>query len=299
MIKENINKLEQILNYHFNLENYIDESFNATNDILIYYGNICITNTINEFLKKEFLEEDNKLPFDIDYLENIKNKILDDNYLKSRIINLDINSLMMKDVSFPNLFKSLIGSIYLDMNQLFNEKLNNIILNLLDLINECPKYIDYIENNYNLVLDWNKKKKNNNIKISLENDNNLVIAKIKVDNIDNEFISKSNKSIYAIIDAANKLYKYLEDNNLLIKMVDEVGYAEIDKAINQLQDLYVKGYIQEPVYKISLKGSVNGTDIWKCRIMIEGIKETFTAEDTSKKTAKRNAAYEMAKYLLK
>ena len=36
MIKENINKLEQILNYHFNLENYIDESFNATNDIEIY-----------------------------------------------------------------------------------------------------------------------------------------------------------------------------------------------------------------------------------------------------------------------
>ena len=94
-------------------------------------------------------------------------------------------------------------------------------------------------------------------------------------------------------------YDYLESNNLLLKMSDVVGYPDQDKCINQLQELYVKGFINEPVYKISMKGTTpNGIDMWKCRIMIDGLKESFSAEDTSKKNVKRVVAFQMLKYLM-
>jgi ribonuclease-3 len=48
--------------------------------------------------------------------------------------------------------------------------------------------------------------------------------------------------------AAEKAYRYLEKGNLLLSLVDEVGVPELDRAINQLQELYQKGYISEPQY---------------------------------------------------
>ena len=81
-------------------------------------------------------------------------------------------------------------------------------------------------------------------------------------------------------------------------MTDIVGYPDQDRCINQLQELFAKGFINEPVYKIAMKGTNNGVDIWKCRIMIEGYKESFNAEDTSKKNAKRIVAFQMLKYII-
>ena len=117
--------------------------------------------------------------------------------------------------------------------------------------------------------------------------------------IDNEFKSK-NETIFISLNEASKIaYKYLEDNNLLLKVTDLVGYPDQEKSISQLQELYVKGFINEPIYKISLKGTnTGGVDIWKCRIMIDGIKESFSADDTSKKNSKRIVALQMLNYII-
>ena len=53
----------------------------------------------------------------------------------------------------------------------------------------------------------------------------------------------------ARMEAAQYAYEYLEDENELILPIDEVGEPDFDKAINQLQELYQKGYI---VNKINL-----------------------------------------------
>ena len=81
-------------------------------------------------------------------------------------------------------------------------------------------------------------------------------------------------------------------------MKDIVGDADLQNCVNQLQDLYQKGFINEPIYKITLKGSSGGVDTWRCRVIVDGYKESFSFDDTSKKSGKRNAAYSMLKYIL-
>ena len=65
----------------------------------------------------------------------------------------------------------------------------------------------------------------------------------------------------ARMDAAQYAYEYLEDENELILPIDEVGEPNIDKAINQLQELFQKGYIEEPWYDFEETYDENGNQI--------------------------------------
>ncbi len=80
-------------------------------------------------------------------------------------------------------------------------------------------------------------------------------------------------------------------------MEDIIGYPNPENASNQLDLLFQRGFIKEPVYKFQLKGNNNGVDIWRCRILVEGYKESFSADDSSKKGAKKSASYDMLNYI--
>ena len=79
----------------------------------------------------------------------------------------------------------------------------------------------------------------------------------------------------------------------------------IETAINQLQELYQKGYIEQPQYEFHcLESGINldpfdddllvlPEDIWNCRCKIEGMKNISEALASSKKNAKKKAAYYM------
>ena len=100
------------------------------------------------------------------------------------------------------------------------------------------------------------------------------------------------------MEAYKEAYNYIVDNNLILRIKDIIGVPSVENAVDQLQNLFVKGFINEPLYKINLKGTVNGEDVWRCRLIVDGIKESFSADDSSKKSAKRIAAYEMLKYII-
>jgi ribonuclease-3 len=63
---------------------------------------------------------------------------------------------------------------------------------------------------------------------------------------------------------AEKAYRYLKENKLLFTWVDEIGEPSIDRAINQLQELYQKGYIGEPWYDFAETYDDNGNPVWRC-----------------------------------
>lgn len=93
--------------------------------------------------------------------------------------------------------------------------------------------------------------------------------------------------------AAKKAYQHLEKNQLLVSPVDEIGAPDFERSINQLQELYQKGYISEPQYNFSETHDENGNPIWECSCYLESLRQGFSVTDTSKKQAKKEAAYHL------
>lgn len=102
-----------------------------------------------------------------------------------------------------------------------------------------------------------------------------------------------NKS-QAKINAARKAYFHLERNHLLISLKDEIGEPDFDRAINQLQELYQKKYISEPQYDFSEAHDENGNPVWECCCHVASLGQGFVVSNSSKKQAKKRAAYQMA-----
>ena len=276
-------KLEEVLKYNFKNKNLLDEASNLS-ERLINFGSSLIDFCINNMINKE-LFDNSKSIFDNESLINIIQNIKSDEYILDRA-----NKIHLDDFIYDNkieLFKSIIAAYYLDSND-FNK-----IEEWLNLFDYLVLNLNSDDNKLKDIYLWNKRKYKEYPSIKYDN----AKAIIKLNEINNEFIGNGPSKFLAANEAAKIADKYLIDNNLLLKMTDIVGYPDQDKCINQLDELFVKGFIPQPQYKISMKGTNNGIDIWKCRITIDGIKESFSAEDTSKKNAKRIVAFQMLKYL--
>ena len=95
------------------------------------------------------------------------------------------------------------------------------------------------------------------------------------------------------MNAAREAYEYLEKENELILPIDEVGEPSLDRAINQLQELYQKGYIGEPWYTFIETYDDNGNPIWRCECHIVGKEYYLWRDSSSKKQGKKRVAYDM------
>lgn len=93
-------------------------------------------------------------------------------------------------------------------------------------------------------------------------------------------------------------YEYLEKNNYLFTIEDEIDEPSKDQAINQLEILARRGYFSVPTYDFTETYDENGNPIWKSKCMIEGESKVFKAKSSSKKESKKLAAFKMLKYIL-
>jgi len=279
----------------YTFSNELENKILDLDDILINLGDTYLNNYVSNRLNLEFTYFDlnTKYYFDLNTLNNLKAKLLSNDYLTDRAIKLHFNDISQKNDRYHDLLKAFIGAYLLDSFEIDN----SFIDKLLNLDEGILLNIDLDNNYFKMVYDWSKHKYKEPISYSFNKENSY-IAKIQLKDIDKIFEANNKRKYVALLNASKDAYKYLEDNHLLLKMKDIVGNADLQNCVNQLQELYVKGYINEPVYKISLKGSSGGIDTWRCRILIDGYKESFSFDDTSKKIVKRNAAYEMLKYIL-
>ena len=111
--------------------------------------------------------------------------------------------------------------------------------------------------------------------------------------LENGFRGYGKTKSEARMDAAQKAYEFLEENNLLFTLIDEIGEPDFDRAINQLQELYQKGYIDEPRYDFIEKYDKNGNPIWRCECHVKGISDYRYGNYSSKKQGKKAVAYDM------
>ena len=99
-------------------------------------------------------------------------------------------------------------------------------------------------------------------------------------------------------DAAKKAYEELDKNDLLFTIRDEIENPNRAEAISQLEILARRGYFSIPTYEFSQEYDDDGNPIWTAECHISEYDDYFWAEDSSKKEAKKSAAFEMLKYVL-
>ena len=98
--------------------------------------------------------------------------------------------------------------------------------------------------------------------------------------------------------ACKRAYSYLDDHGLLFTIRDEIENPSRDAAINQLETLSRRGYFSLPSYSFTLKHDKNGNPLWTCVCHIEEEAYNFIETSSSKKNAKKDAAYSMLMYVL-
>lgn len=199
-----------------------------------------------------------------------------------------------------DLFEAIIGAVALDCN--WNLE---VLTNVIELMLEPEYYLqngfDDEENYVVLLQQWYQKKYHKIPVYVFRNTGGFPVG-------GKQGKYKCELGLYPLIDAfwdvkdtksearmavARKAYEYLEENDLLFDWVDEVGEPEIDRAINQLQELYQKGYLGEPSYRFIETHDDDGNPIWKCECYVRGYNKFWYGYFSSKKAGKKRVAYDM------
>jgi len=112
------------------------------------------------------------------------------------------------------------------------------------------------------------------------------------------FRSTGNKRAEARDNVFRFAYQHLKKEGLLHSIKDEIDEPDEQLAINQLETLARRDYFELPEYKYTETHDKNGNPIWQVTCMIDDVDKVFNATDSSKKKAKKKAAFKMLKYVL-
>lgn len=99
-------------------------------------------------------------------------------------------------------------------------------------------------------------------------------------------------------DACKNAYDWLEKNGRLHSIKDELDNPNRDDAIGQLEILARRGYFSLPTYEFKQVHDENGDPVWTAECHVEEAEYYFDSSASTKKDAKKDAAYQMLKYVL-
>lgn len=93
-------------------------------------------------------------------------------------------------------------------------------------------------------------------------------------------------------------YGYLCKRGLWLSIRDEIENPNKDDAISQLEILARRGYFSIPTYEFEQTYDEDGNPVWKSVCHIAEKSKAFSAKSSSKKDAKKSAAFKMLQYVL-
>lgn len=227
--------------------------------------------------------------------------------------NSDVNNHVdEKDSVKEDLFEAIIGAVALDCNWDM-EILKQVIEQMLE-----PDFKEEDDNYIQLLQEWSLQKYGilplyhvedyntahwymtgyvYNLE-PLEEKRSTYKAYLKIEGFDKIILGFGSSQKEARKDAAKYAYTYLEKNNLLFTIRDEIENPNRQDAINQLEILARRGYFSIPQYNFTEKQDSDGNPIWYCECAIDEYGDTCKAEAHAKKDAKKSAAFEMLNMVL-
>ena len=281
----------------------------------------CICGKMNE--KGEYISSYNE-----GKLTDLKKRLVSKTMLAHRIDVLGLNKYLImgkgdcennvqEDTSVKeDLFEAILGAVALDCNWM-----ECIIDRVLDQMLPIGEYLangfDTDEENYvERIQEWCQKNhkmlpeyeyvqcarfSHDDPQLLVDEYNcRLVIKDIMPDKLLSYpiFAGHGSSKQRARMMAARQAYGFLITHGLLHTMADEIGEPELDKAINQLQQLAQKDYFSIPTYTYDEDHDENGNPLWYCECRVEEYETYFWAKDSSKKNAKKMAALGMLEFII-
>ena len=289
----------KLLRQAFTRKSYSEEHNDSYhNEVLEFYGDKALEFIVMKKLAEYYgeLTQNGKYSSTKNegMLTEIKKKLICKSMLASRIDQLGFAEYILmgksdKSQNIQNqesvkedLFEAIIGAVAIDC-EWDAEILEDVIDNMIDISFYLENGFDSDENYVDLIQTWCQKKYDWLPDYGfIETDEGFECTLCLSDDYD-EFDGFGYSKREARMSAAEKAYKYLEEANELLLPIDEVGQPDFSKAINQLQELYQKGYIGEPYYKFDETYDENGNPIWHCECHVEGSEDYFWIDISSKK----------------
>jgi len=112
-------------------------------------------------------------------------------------------------------------------------------------------------------------------------------CKLYIKQLDYTFESTLNTLYAAEMDCAKQVYDTIQ----IREMNQATGLPDINTAVNQLNMLYQKGFIEEPYYSFTENHDEDGNPIWHCECDIDELEDVYIGDSSIKKEAKKEAAY--------
>ena len=226
----------------------------------------------------------------------------------------DWNNDVHEDASVKeDLFEAILGAVALDCSWNW-EKIDLVLEAMLPIAEYLENGFDTNEENYvELIQEWCQKKDHELPQYNYSqygfysygsNRNTKYSCTLRLPGVGGygywgaSFTGEGNSKPQARMVAAEKAYRYLDEQGMLHTMADMIDEPDINKAINQLQELAHKGYFSMPNYEFEEKHDSDGNPYWVCACSIAEYKYYYTEESRSKKDAKKQAAYSMLLYVL-
>lgn len=241
----------------------------------------------------------------------------------------DIKNKVYEEASVKeDLFEAIIGAVTIDTNWDWGE-----IRDVVEYMLDPETYLNNNEENYvELIQEWSLKRygelpwsqvsnssysdyfyagfyPNNEIRSTPKRESNIIIdarefykthfrCELRLNGINYMFIGYGRSKNDARKDVCKLACDYLDKHDWLFSIQDEIDNPNKAEAINQLETLARRGYFSVPTYDFEQKYDDNGNPVWYCECHIEEYDTYCDAESSSKKDAKKTAAFEMLKFIL-
>ena len=201
----------------------------------------------------------------------------------------DIKNNVQNSVSvMADLFEAIIGAVAIDSDWNF-DYISNVCRTMLKLLSFEINYIKWLNN---WCSEQNYEKPFYHSLTSYQNSfyssrTTFTGAYLTIKGFDLKVESKIPYPYAAYMDCAKQAYDIIQ-----IRIRNQIiGKPEFDTAINQLNILFQKGYIEEPVYQFNEEHDENGNPIWHCECDVDELEKIYLGDSSIKKEAKKEAAY--------
>ena len=330
-------KNKDLLKQAFVRRSYSVENGGSDNEILEFIGDKVLDLVVVQMLTEEYgymasecenlkLDECNEFYSDCDEgeLTEIKRSLVQRKNLAERINvlgfseflimgNSDVNNNVdAKESVKEDLFEAIVGAVTLDCN--WDMKvLKQVVEQMLepDLAEEDNNYIQSLQS-------WSLRKHGTLPLYHVDSydtshwymtgyvyDSEPLAGKepiykayLKIEGFDKVILGFGDSQKEARKKAAQYAYTYLEQNNLLFTIRDEIQNPNKKDSINQLEILSRRGYFSIPKYNFNEEHDKDGNPIWNCECIIDEIDNSIFAKSSVKKDAKKIAAFGMLKKVL-
>ena len=311
-------KNKALLRQAFTRRSFTQENGGQNNEILEFIGDKVLDVTVVKILTDSFGEINDDGEFQTingeseGKLTQIKASLVERKSLAFRMKMLDLarflrmgkgdilNHIEDQEKVQEDLFEAIIGAVALDCGWNMTV-VSDVTERMLAIGYELPETIaDFEENPVALVQDWMQKKLGLTPKYEFEYDEqkDCFIAYLCVPHPEFKKIFWGNGASKSIAreETAYSVWAYIQEH----LEARAVAPFEVTKemAINTLQELAQKGYIEFPEYDFSSYGA-DHIPSWHCTCTLPKRGYTITENSTNKKEAKREAAYKMLLLLKK